>query len=92
MNLTHHRHNVDEEIRHVQEAGETLPQPRTVEGYERDKATWVRIAYQAAHSITIRMATADARLAMITTKRRISRWRVVRAVGALAESVAMRPL
>jgi hypothetical protein len=48
--------------------------------------------YHAAHTITMRIATMVARLAMMTTKRRISRCRVVIDAGAAEDSLAMRPL
>ena len=48
--------------------------------------------YHAAHKITMMIATMVARLAMMTTKRRISRCSVVMDVGAAEDSLAMRPL
>ena len=48
--------------------------------------------HHAAHTITMMIATVVARLAMMTTKRRISRCSVVMEVGAAEDSLAMRPL
>jgi len=54
-------------------------------------AEWTR-AHQAAHNMTMRMATDVARLAMIKTNRRISRCNVVIDDDAAEESFATRPL
>ena len=48
--------------------------------------------HHAAHTITMITATVVARLAIMTTKRRISRCSVVIDVGAAEDSLAMRPL
>ena len=48
--------------------------------------------HHAAHKITMMRASVAARLAMMMTKRRISRCSVVIDVGATEDSLAMRPL
>ena len=48
--------------------------------------------HHAAHKITMMRATMAARLAMMITKRKISRCSVVMEVGAAEDSLAMRPL
>ena len=48
--------------------------------------------HHAAHKITMMRATMAARLAMMITKRKISRCSVVMEVGAAEDNLAMRPL
>jgi hypothetical protein len=89
--ITHDRNDIDKEGRSVDVIRKSLFQPES-KSLSGVPAVHIGGAHQAAQEMTMMRARSVARLAIITTNRRISRCKVVIFPEAVVVSLAMRPL